>query len=302
MIKRITVTNPNDETLTLDLRNPEASGFAIVNIEGLTPNDATINMSSYASIPGSSFNSTHIDSRNIVLTLKLMEYPTIGQARLLTYQFFPVTKLVKLTIETDLRNVEIMGYVESNPCDIFSSSVHTQISIVCPDPYFYAVGDGNHAVFSGVEPKFEFPFCNDSVSDNLLICSEIKTDTWGVVANNGDAEIGMIITLDFIGNAQGITIYKLETGESIYIDTTKIKTLTGTAIGKSDRIIISTIQGVVSATLLRSGVYTNIINCISQDSDWFLLNCGDNTLAYVSISGEENIMFQVDSCLAYEGV
>ena len=54
---------------------------------------------------------------------------------------------------------------------IFSAAMMetTQISIVCPDPYFYSAGpDGtNTTIFYGVEPLFEFAFSNESLTESL---------------------------------------------------------------------------------------------------------------------------------------
>ena len=43
MIKSVTITNHLDESIKLDLFNPEESGFIIKNIEGLGPVKANIN-------------------------------------------------------------------------------------------------------------------------------------------------------------------------------------------------------------------------------------------------------------------
>ena len=64
-----------------------------------------------------------------------------------------------MLIETDNRQAEIEGYVESNDPTIFSKDEGSDISIVCPNPFFYSAGkDGiNTTIFYGVEALFEFP-------------------------------------------------------------------------------------------------------------------------------------------------
>ena len=81
-----------------------------------------------------------------------------------------------MLIETDNRQAEIEGYVESNDPAIFSKDEGSDISIVCPNPFFYSAGkDGiNTTIFYGVEALFEFPFSNESLQDPLLEMGEIN--------------------------------------------------------------------------------------------------------------------------------
>ena len=132
MIRSITVTNPQGESLTLELKRPDLSGFIVKPIEGLGPVDATINFSEYGSGDGAMYNSSRVSTRNIVLSLGFMEKPTIEATRHLSYKYFPNKKTVHLVIITDERTVATDGYVEKNIPDIFSSEEGCQISIVCP--------------------------------------------------------------------------------------------------------------------------------------------------------------------------
>ena len=84
---------------------------------------------------GSVYSSARTTERNIVLTLAMMFAPTIEDSRQKTYHFFPVKGKVKLVIETDNRQVQTEGYVESNEPDIFSEAETAQISIL-PRPVF----------------------------------------------------------------------------------------------------------------------------------------------------------------------
>ena len=120
MIKAITVTTPKGESLKLTLANPEESGLIVKSIEGLGPSKANINTTELATMDGSVYSSARTTERNIVLTLAMMFAPTIEDSRQKTYHFFPVKGKVKLVIETDNRQVQTEGYVESNEPDIFS--------------------------------------------------------------------------------------------------------------------------------------------------------------------------------------
>ena len=54
--------------------------------------------------------------------------------------------------------------------------------------------------------------------------------------------------------------------------------------------------------LLRNGLYTNILNCLDRDSDWFQLSKGDNLFAFVAEEGTSNLQFRIQNKIVYEGV
>lgn len=304
MIKSITITNYLGQSITLDMRSPGKSGLYIKKIEGLGPPTATINAKEIATFDGSLYNSARASTRNIVLSLGFLPNPTIEDMRQLTYKFFPIKKKLRFLIETDNRIAETYGYVESNEPDIFSQDETTEISIICPDPYFYSAEDNgsNVTVFSGVEANFEFPLINDSLADDLIEMGVMRNVKEKLIVYTGDSEVGVIITIHALGKAGSITIYNTGTNESMRIDNDKIESLTGSGIVKSDDVIISSIKGDKYIRLLRDGVYTNILNALDKGSKWFQLSKGDNIFAYTAESGEENLQFKIAHQVVYEGV
>ncbi len=304
MIRAITFTNYLGDSIRLELARPEESGFIVKSMTGLGPGKASINTTEVATNDGSLFNSSRMPSRNIVISLGYMWNNTIEEARQLSYKYFPIKKKITVLIETDNRMAEIEGYVESNDPTIFSSDEGSDISIICPNPFFYSAGqDGiNTTIFYGVEALFEFPFSNESLTENLLEMGEIKNDTERVVVYNGDAEIGVTITIHAIGEADTITIYNTGTREVMRIDTDKLEKFTGSGIVAGDEIVICTVKGNKSITLLRSGKTTNILNCLDKDADWFQLTKGDNIFAYTAEYGGTNLQFRIENQIIYEGV
>lgn len=304
MIKSITVTNYLNESLTIDLRHPEQTGIVVRKIEGLGPCKANINAKEMATGDGAVYNSARVNSRNIVLTLGFLFKNSIEDARQLTYKYFPIKKNLKFLIETDNRIAETIGYVEENTPNIFSKDETTQISIICPDPYFYSAGESgkNVTVFSGVEPVFEFQFSNESISENLLELGQLQYSKEKVITYQGDSEVGINITIHAIGEASNIVIHNTRTRETMTIDTTKLEQITGSGIVKGDEIQISTVKGDKYISLLRDGVHTNILNALTRDSDWFYLTKGDNIFAYTADEGAANLLFKIENRVIYEGV
>ena len=271
MIKSVTITNHLDESIKLDLFNPEESGFIIKSIEGLGPVKANINFKELATNDGSIHNSARLSSRNIVMSLQFMESPTIEETRLKSYKYFPIKRNIKFLIETDNRICETIGRVETNVPTIFSNAEGCQISILCPNPYFYSAGENgtNQTIFYGTEPLFEFPFSNESLTEDLIEFGSIENRTEGTIYYDGDAEIGITIQIHAVGEAEGLVIYNTKTREIMRINDDKLKSLIGSGIQAGDEITITTSRGEKGIYMLRSGVITNILNALEKPIKWF---------------------------------
>jgi hypothetical protein len=307
MIYSFAITNYLGDRVKLELGKPEVSGFLIKSVTGLGPVKANVNTTEVVTNDGSMFNSARLSQRNIVFQLAFVDTvygETIEDIRQKSYKYFPAKKSVEIVIETDNRYVKIKGYVESNEPDIFSSQEGTQISIICPDPYFYSAGeDGNNVTdFYTIDPMFEFPFSNESLTDPLLIFGEIQIKTEGVITYHGDSEIGVVIYIHAIGPATNINIYNTETREVMMINTAKLEKLTGKGLVASDDIVINTTKGEKSITLIREGASYNILNCLDKNTDWFTLSKGDNIFAFTAETGVTNLQFRIENQVIYEGV
>ena len=304
MIKSVTITNHLDESIKLDLFNPEESGFIIKSIEGLGPVKANINFKELATNDGSIDNSARLSSRNIVMSLQFMESPTIEETRLKSYKYFPIKRNIKFLIETDSRICETIGRVETNVPTIFSNAEGCQISILCSNPYFYSAGENgtNQTIFYGTEPLFEFPFSNESLTEDLIEFGSIENRTEGTVYYNGDAEIGITIQIHAVGEAEGLVIYNTKTREIMRINDDKLKSLMGSGIQAGDEITITTSRGEKGIYMLRNGVTTNILNSLEKPIKWFQLSKGDNTFAYTASAGLTNLQFRIENKVIYEGV
>ena len=304
MIKSVTITNHLDESIKLDLFNPEESGFIIKSIEGLGPVKANINFKELATNDGAIDNSARLSSRNIVMSLQFMESPTIEETRLKSYKYFPIKRNIKFLIETDDRICETIGRVETNVPTIFSNAEGCQISILCPNPYFYSAGENgtNQTIFYGTEPLFEFPFSNESLTEDLIEFGSIENRTEGTIYYDGDAEIGITIQIHAVGEAEGLVIYNTKTREIMRINDDKLKSLMGSGIQAGDEITITTSRGEKGIYMLRNGVTTNILNSLEKPIKWFQLSKGDNTFAYTASAGLTNLQFRIENKVIYEGV
>lgn len=310
MIRSVTITNPKNEALVLELTNPEKSGLMVSKIEGLGSPKASINGQEMATDDGMIYSSARANTRNIIFTLYMMERNalspfgplTIEQSRRLTYRYFPLKKKIRITVSTDDQTLYCEGYVESNEPSIFEEREFTTISVICPDPYFYT-DNVSQTIFSGIRPEFEFPFSNESLTKPLIEVSSIWIDKHAILDYTGTVDTGVVITVHSLsGPAENIRLYNVDTTERIYIDTNRLQSITGSAFGLADDIIISTVRGDRYCQLLRNGKYTNIIGCLSRDSDWFQLSAGANGFAFTADKGADNLSVTFSFRNAYVGV
>ena len=335
MIKSVTVTNHLGESLKMDLFDPEKSGILISSITGIGAPDSDINRTDYAIADGSYFSSARANYRTINMTVRPLwtDTQSVETSRQLTYRYFPMKHNIKLQFETDNHTLEIDGYVKKNEPTIFSKDETIILMIECMNPWFYLIGGANSVVFSGVQPCFEFPFCNNKTengtetiehveydefgrvirrwtevveipdSKGLLKMGEIKKEKSQVVTYNGEIEVGFEITIE--ATADGVTnilIWKQETSEFIRIDTSKIASITGSAFAKGDMIVISTVSGDRRVQIIRGNGATNIIGAFDLNSSWIQLTSGANTFWYTADAGEDDMLFKMDYRTAYQGV
>lgn len=310
MIKSITAINYLGEQLTLELAAPEKSGLWVKSVDGIGPGKATINVTNMASNDGGVFNSARAETRNINIVLGMYDIKigdsdwSIEKSRQETYKYFPKKRWVRLIFETDNRYLYIDGYVESNEPDIFEKRETTDISIICPDPNFYEFGGGHIVDLATVTDNFEFPYSNESLSEDLTEFGIISIDvSTSLIDYKGEIETGCIFRIKCRGSVEGINLYNVVTGESMSIDDSKLdSTVFPNGIINGDMIEICTIRGNKSAIIIREGITYNIINALGMNPNWFQIYQGDNIFAFTATSGANNIEIEILYEEAYEGV
>lgn len=306
MIKTISVTNPDNETLVLELARPDKSGFVVGPVTGLGPVKASINTTRLATMDGDIYNSARAESRNIVIPLVFLENPTIEDSRHLSYKYFPIKKNVKVKIETDSRVLETIGYVESNDPAIFAKDSSTQISIVCPDSYFEAAGGASggfvDSEFYSVTPLLEFPVENPSLTVPLIQLGEATVGQGLVVEYDGDVPSGLEIFVSVIGAFSGFSIYEVATGLGITLNQARLNAAISSTPEAGDSFYISTHKGKKRILYTRGSTTYDIINALDGVTSWFELERGSQLIAYSATSGSDNLRVRLRHRPRYEGV
>lgn len=310
MIKSVTAVNFKGESIKMDLFHPESSGFIIIKIDGIGPGKATVTKNDSKVYDGGTITSARLPSRNIKMEIEFLWVNSIEDVRHKSYKYFPLKKPITLIFETDTRTVEIEGVVESNEPDIFSSEESTNISIICPDPYFYASGENARSKieFSGIDAMFEIPsdtgYSNESLTEALTEISKLYIQSERGIMNYGEVDIGVIISIKPLAIVKGIlTISNITLGQNMSFDLNKIKTITENDFHLGDELVINTLRGKKSVTLVREGKNYNALSCIDTRTDWIYLTSGENTFTYyLDGDGIEDLQFSVTNSILYEGV
>lgn len=310
MIKSVTAVNFKGESIKMDLFHPESSGFIIIKIDGIGPGKATVTKNDSKVYDGGTITSARLPSRNIKMEIEFLWVNSIEDVRHKSYKYFPLKKPITLIFETDTRTVEIEGVVESNEPDIFSSEESTNISIICPDPYFYASGENARSKieFSGIDAMFEIPsdtgYSNESLTEALTEISKLYIQSERGIMNYGEVDIGVVISIKPLAIVKGVlTISNITLRQNMSFDLNKIKNITENDFHLGDELVINTLRGKKSVTLVREGKNYNALSCIDTRTDWIYLTSGENTFTYyLDGDGIEDLQFSVTNSILYEGV
>lgn len=141
MIKGVVIKNYLDEKMTIEMGNPQKTGIYIKNIDGLGLPSTSVQTDEIVNYNISNYMSSSVSPRNLVFTFGITDDEYVEMTRRKLYKYFIAQFPTQLEIVTDvIGSVSIVGYVESFDPDIFSNAETVQISLICPDPYFYTGG------------------------------------------------------------------------------------------------------------------------------------------------------------------
>lgn len=185
MIKTVSVVNQFGDEISTNFVGAYEAPYVITKIEGHGPVGADINLTQFATNDGAMYNSARVGERTMTLTLAVVAQPgkTIEHARRWIYKTYAVKNRVEMAFVTDTGTYIITGYVEKCEPDIFEKITKVKITIVCPDPYFYAPANTVKSI-SSVKGGFEFPFADNATGTTNETLMSIGTDGNVHVVNN----------------------------------------------------------------------------------------------------------------------
>lgn len=207
-------------------------------IEGLNPPAGTISTSTYAGMNGSYLNNAFIEKRNVVISFEMRGFG-IEKRRHELYRVVKTSRYIKVYYRTANIDVYTEGYVETCEVNNFEQFISGQISIICPDIYWYSA-ETQIAEYSQILGAFHFIFPDD---DKPFPLGKYNTQNILTIQNDGD-EVGFTLEISG-GPAKNPTLYNAKTDEYMQI--------LGD-IEEGDIIRITTKTGNKTVTLEREGV------------------------------------------------
>ncbi len=308
---RLFLENASGERVNMTSTQNE---YMVSEITGLYPPSATLSTTGYAGADGSYLTNAYIEKRNVVITFQ-MRGVGIEKRRQTLYSIVQPSKYIKIYYRTPRRNVWAEGYVETLTVSNFTTEVNGQISILCPDIYWYSTKSTtvSTADDGGVEAGFHFEIPNEDWADygedvlqtymGEITASFVEGSASLTIENDGD-EIGFILRLLNTSEEsfaiRAVTITNEATGATFIISGAS-ENIDGGGYWDFDfrvghkHILVYDSDGEVTSLL----GYLDVAN-----SDWLTLINGTNKITVtVTTSAETDALeFEIIHTNAYLGV
>lgn len=281
-MKNIEFINEKGQSIVLDGSND----FALLNIDGVSPPNASINTSRIANFDGTKFISAIVNQRNIVITLQLLG--DVEANRLKLYDVFKIKRKGTIYYRSNIIETKIDCYVETVSSSPMEWPNKAFISLICPSAYFEALDEITKDI-TKIDGHLEFPLeITPSFQFGTIQTSQIVN-----VINPGDIPIGMMIVYRSTATVVNPKLINTRTLEFIELETT---------MESGDIITINTEVGQKRIELNRGGTITNIFNTLVVGSKFLQLEEGDNLLFGNAQSGVNALLIEVQYRAKYSGV
>ena len=274
----------NSRGYDLELTDNEGE-YQVLDIQGLEPAPASVNITKYAGQDGGGFNSANLNTKNIVIMLKING--DVESNRLTLYRLFVTKEPCRFFYKNESVDVYIDGYVETVECGHFTNSETMQVSILCPFPYFSSVAT-NSVNISKIIPETTFPL---EFSPSVEF-SRYEANYTADIINVGDSNSGATITVDFNTQSYNFTLTNEATQEKIKLTYW---------FRKGDKLVITTGERNKSIKLTSYGVTINLFSAMSIDSILFPIRSGSNYISY-DCANPDQVDITVDFSANYRGV
>ena len=281
----------NEDGFFLDFTERGFGPFLLTDADGLYESKNTVYVSENSMIDGATYQGSVAKYRDIELTLTdIGDY--VANRNALNRLFKEKSKGTLIFWEADASPRKIDYYVEK-----FNSSGEDpfrehEISLICPDPFFYDIDASSEEMASWVS-AFTFPFASPSTGfvfgykDN----SRIQTIQNDIAEDN----IGITIIMSCLGAVTNPSITHIETNSSLHIghEDKPFNMVAG------DIVTITTATGNKHVTLTRNGETSEINHYLTEDSVFIQLMRGSNSFGFGADSGVNNLTITLEYTYKY---
>lgn len=281
----------NDDEVQLKVGEVSASPFILLSIDGIYTVDNKLTVSDNTMTDGATYQGSIAKKRNIVVTLRDENDHVANRGSLLAV-FKSASKGQLEFREGDDPDTwrKIDYYVESVESTGKYGYRDYDISLICPDPFFYALEDISVAL-ANWETNFHFEHAFLSEGEVIGYKSD---ETIKQIYNEQAADgVGVTITLESVGSVTNPSIVRVESGEKIEIGS-ESNPFTMTA---GHKLIITTSTN--NKHVYYDGVEIN--QYLTEDSVFLQLMRGYNTIGYAADAGSGNMIVSISYRLKFAG-
>lgn len=252
---------------------------------GFSSAEYTVFTSQNSGQDGENYNGAQANKRNPVITANIFEdYQSWGDR---LRSFFQPRSWGTVYAYDGGDGRKAAYQVEKIDIDETGTPRDVTISLICPDPKWYALTDQltSLAVWQG---RIKWPLC---ITNPFRVTEKVNT-LIGNVHNDSIMSMGLTVTFRATGTVVNPSLYDINRYELMQINTT---------IHAGDVIVITTGDGNKRVTLLSGGETSNISNLMQYPPKWLKAYQGDNLFRYDASSGIDALSVSILSTPAYWG-
>ena len=248
----------------------------LVNTDGIGFS-ADISTTKIYGYDGSMFQGNSLQQRavSLIVRYKTTYSETAEMAKNRLMKLLGMKDTVKLRYVAPNRDVYIMCRVEQVNTPPNTQPMNTQISLICPDPYWRESGD-NTVVIAGTESLWEFPF---EIPEAGMEFGRINAATIAIVENKGTAESGAIFTIIATSACSNPKIENIDTGEFMKVIV---------EMERGDILVFTTELGEKTISFTHNGKTQNYFNYRVSGSTFLQIRPGINHFKYTVDSGDDH--------------
>lgn len=262
----------DDEKITIvadggSIELSPSSDYFWVDADGLGGSSADIYTSQKAARPGAKITGKHVIAKPITLYGKINdEVADYADARKMLLRTIRAGIEVTLVYECSDYTRSISGVIQTAPDPRLGIYSDFKITCFCGSPFWRGGVDKLVTHIASWEPNIIFPI---TIPEEGLAFAIQSASLLAHIVNDGDEELPLTIVITALAAVDNPSLINVVTQEQMIVETSMIE---------GDVITIETDDDLMTATLLRDGVETNIFNLVPEDAAWLKLAVGENYL------------------------
>ena len=261
--------------------------ISVISFDGFGSMDFDVKTSQNSGQDGENYNTSQAKKRNLTITFDIQSDYQRQRDHLHSF-FQPRSWGTVYYYETAGGEGRKARYqVESLQIADYGVSRTGTLSLICPDPKWYALDD-QLTQLARRRGLITFPLR----LSNPFKVSEIVKSLIANIYNSSAVPMGLTVTFRSSGAVVNPSLYDINRQQLMQVNTT---------MHTGDQIVITTGEGNKRVRLISGGVTSNINNLMQYPPKWLQAQQGDNLYRYNADSGINSLSVTIKSTQAYWG-